>query len=90
LLGLTACGVGITLTAATALVFAELHFTPSILIQAEDRAHRIGQVNPINIYYMVARDTTDDIVLQLLSDKSQIAHEILDSFSYTKEEVKAE
>ena len=58
------------MTAASTIVFAELSWTPSTMVQAEDRAHRIGQVNPVNIYYLHAKDTTDDVILQLLAQKS--------------------
>jgi hypothetical protein len=37
-------------------------WVPANLLQAEDRAHRIGQVNPVNVRYLCAAGTLDDIV----------------------------
>jgi SWI/SNF-related matrix-associated actin-dependent regulator 1 of chromatin subfamily A len=38
--------------------------------QAEDRAHRIGQQNSVNVYYLYGRETLDDLIFQILSEKS--------------------
>jgi SWI/SNF-related matrix-associated actin-dependent regulator 1 of chromatin subfamily A len=60
LLSITAASTGLTLTAATTVLFAELFFNPGTMIQAEDRAHRIGQTDNVNVHYLLARGTTDD------------------------------
>jgi SNF2 family DNA or RNA helicase len=58
-----AMGTGIDkLSYADVLIFAELHYVPGKLLQAEDRAHRIGQLRPVNIYYLIGIGTIDELI----------------------------
>lgn len=50
ILSLTAASTGINLYASSTVIFAEFHWTPGMMIQAEDRIHRIGQINSCNIH----------------------------------------
>ena len=65
LLSMTAAGVGLTLTAASTILFAELHWVPGVLAQAEDRCHRIGQVNSVNVMYCICKDETVSVDMSL-------------------------
>ena len=60
---------GLTLTAAKVVIFAELDWTPGTLEQCEDRAHRIGQQDPVHIHYLVAKGTLDEWVWTALDRK---------------------
>lgn len=77
-LSITACSQGLTLTAASTVVFAEMYWTPSIMSQAEDRAHRISQQNCVNVYYLYGPATVDDIVFRMLNMKSEVISDTLD------------
>ncbi|XP_020410522.1 SWI/SNF-related matrix-associated actin-dependent regulator of chromatin subfamily A-like protein 1 isoform X1 [Prunus persica] len=82
-LSIKAGGVGLTLTAASTVIFAELSWTPGDLIQAEDRAHRIGQVSSVNIYYLLANDTVDDIIWDVVQSKLENLGQMLDGHENT-------
>lgn len=70
-LSLKACSAGITLTAATTVIFSELDWSPSNMIQAEARAHRIGQERNVKCIYLIAPDTSDEIMLKMLEEKQR-------------------
>jgi len=73
IIGMLAGGVGITLTAASHVFFAELHWTPGVLHQAEDRAHRIGQTaENVHINYLVAKGSLDDAMWSMLCSKVNV------------------
>jgi len=76
--GIRAGNVGINLTKAKYVIFAELDWSPAIHRQAEDRLHRIGQKNTVFAYYLIGRGTLDDHVANILVDKSYEIDAILD------------
>ncbi|KAK1318625.1 CHD3-type chromatin-remodeling factor PICKLE [Acorus calamus] len=82
-LSIKAGGVGLTLTAASTVIFAELSWTPGDIIQAEDRAHRIGQVSSVNVYYLLANDTVDDIIWDVVQSKLENLGQMLDGHENT-------
>ncbi|KAH8377525.1 hypothetical protein KR093_005804 [Drosophila rubida] len=75
-LSLKACNSGITLTAAEMIVFAELDWNPSTLAQAESRAHRIGQTKPVVCRYLMATQTADDTIWNMLKNKQEVLSKV--------------
>jgi SNF2 family DNA or RNA helicase len=71
LAGLRAGSLGISLTRATIVVFAELDWSPVIHQQAEGRLHRIGQEHQVLAYYLIATGTLDEKVAEVLVDKTE-------------------
>lgn len=69
ILSIAACCAGITMTAASEIIFAELDWTPNTIIQAEGRAHRIGQSREVKCYFLVAPNTADDVMWEMLMAK---------------------
>lgn len=84
-LSIKAGGIGLTLTAASTVIFAELSWTPGDIIQAEDRVHRIGQVSSVNIYYLLANYTVDDIIWDVVQNKLENLGQMLDGHENTLE-----
>jgi SNF2 family DNA or RNA helicase len=83
--GIRAGNVGINLTRAKYVIFAELDWSPAIHRQAEDRLHRIGQKNTVFAYYLIGNGTLDDHVANILVDKSYEIDAIIDDIADTYE-----
>lgn len=64
-----AAGFGITLTAATHVVFGELDWVPSTILQCEDRCVRIGSKNSINIHYLVWQSSFESKIAAIITRK---------------------
>lgn len=73
-----AAGVGLTLTASSHVVFAELTYTPADIQQAEDRAHRIGQRQHVLVQHLVLEGSIDANMARALVEKMGVIELALD------------
>jgi SWI/SNF-related matrix-associated actin-dependent regulator 1 of chromatin subfamily A len=83
ILSIKAAGVGLTLTAASTVVFAELTWVPGDLIQAEDRAHRIGQQNAVNVSFLMVKNSIDEVIWNTIEQKLEQLGECLNGEQQT-------
>ncbi|XP_049744074.1 SWI/SNF-related matrix-associated actin-dependent regulator of chromatin subfamily A-like protein 1 isoform X2 [Elephas maximus indicus] len=74
-LSITAANMGLTFSSADLVVFAELFWNPGVLMQAEDRVHRVGQTNSVGVHYLVARNTADDYLWPMIQEKIKVLGE---------------
>ena len=70
-------GYGLTLTAATLVVYYSNSFDLEIRLQSEDRAHRIGQTSKVTYVDLITRDTVDEYIVKALRNKINIASKVL-------------
>ena len=75
---LTAAGVGINLQVASNIVLAELSWTDAEQTQAIDRSHRIGQTEPVTAWRVIAAQTIDARIAELIGSKAGLAARALD------------
>jgi hypothetical protein len=71
-------GQGITLTRASNVAFLDLEWTPAMHDQAEDRLHRIGQHDAVTAWYLLAAETIDETMIELIARKRGIVGAVTD------------
>lgn len=74
-------GVGITLTEASYVIHFDHCWNPATMWQAEDRAHRPGQKNKLNVYSFWMRDTIEEKIKQKLHEKGLLIESVIDSLA---------
>lgn len=74
-----AAGVGITLTAASHVIFVELDWVPGNMSQAEDRCHRIGQRDTVLVQHLVLQNSLDATISKRLIEKQDLIDRALDA-----------
>ena len=72
------CGTGLTLTAASYMIFIDTPWTDAVFQQACDRIHRIGTKNPVFIYNLICKGTVDEKVFEILQNKKALSEYIID------------
>ena len=71
-------GMGVHLTAASDVFIVDRSWTPAVEEQGEDRLWRIGQKNDVTVWYLVAENTVDDKMTDLIERKRRIISQIVD------------
>ena len=78
LISLKAGGVGLTLTEADYVFVLDPWWNPAVEAQAVDRAHRIGQQNPVMVYRLVSSGTIEEKVMELKARKAALFAQVID------------
>lgn len=80
-------GIGLNLTGADAVVFYDTDYNPAIDNQAQDRAHRIGQTKPVNIYRLVSEQTVEENILRRANEKRTLESLVISRAGFTTEAI---
>lgn len=77
-LSLRAGGIGLNLTAASAIFHFDRWWNPAVETQAEDRAHRIGQTRPVQTFAYLCRGTIEQRIAEILAEKRVLFADLVD------------
>ena len=91
-ISLKAGGTGLNLTAADIVIHYDPWWNVAVQNQAADRAHRLGQVNVVNVYRLIAKDTIEEKILKLQEKKRGLSEQLLgneglDATDFTRDEL---
>ncbi|MCA9148061.1 MAG: DEAD/DEAH box helicase [Planctomycetales bacterium] len=78
LISLKAGGTGLNLTAADYVIHMDPWWNPAVEDQATDRAHRIGQQRPVNVYRLITKGTIEEKIVELHNSKRDLADSLLE------------
>lgn len=81
--GLSACQEGLTLTAASTVVFTEFDWVPASVSQAEDRCHRIGQTEQVEVFHLVMEGSLDATMVRTVIAKQKVLDRVMDDKGVT-------
>jgi len=84
LLSTLAGGVGINLASANVVIFYDISFNPSIEKQAEDRSHRLGQEKDVTVIKLITKDTVEENILKMSTDKKLFNDNMLEENQNTE------
>lgn len=73
-----AMGTGLTLTAASTVIFLDLPWTAAALEQAEDRLHRIGTTGTVSVICLTTKDTVDERIVEIVNSKKNLSDALVD------------
>ena len=90
LISLKAGGVGLNLTGADMVIHYDPWWNGAVEDQATDRAHRIGQKNPVQVVRLIARDTVEEKIVALQAQKRQLAQSVVDGVTPSLTDLTAE
>ena len=90
LISLKAGGVGLNLTGADMVIHYDPWWNGAVEDQATDRAHRIGQKNPVQVVRLIARDTVEEKIVALQEQKRQLAQSVVDGVTPSLTDLTAE
>lgn len=78
-ISLKAGGTGLNLTAADIVIHFDHWWNIAVENQATDRAHRIGQKNPVTVYRLIMKDTIEEKIIELQNRKKELADQLLNT-----------